>query len=142
MGQAHCGYALSQSGLDLMLSRWLPNKKLKHQPGKSQGRVVHLLPADMLALLDARDGGLHGGKVDCREAEGLITPGAARVISRWSDGGCVALCDDDRALGSPVAFSCFKSKGHWMQVRALEKEDAKAVRLALETPLEGVCWRL
>ena len=169
--KGHCGYVLSQRGLGLMVVRgWLPHMKLRRHPGRSQGRVVHLLPTDMLTLLDARSSGQYGGRVDCRgvevtevakaehdpdnnlsaeeytvaansaaaaaagaagtsrgaEPRRLVTPGAAAAISRWEDGGCVALCggDNTAALGPPVvALSCFKCEEHWIQVRARQSQN-------------------
>jgi hypothetical protein len=65
---------------------------------------------------------------------------AAAAVCGWEEGGCVVVLGSAQSGvgrqqradgGGPLALSCWKSEGHWLQLRPMDRGELKAIRAAL-----------
>ena len=134
------GYVISQAALALALP-WITSSKVTR--AKTANRVLMLDRQTMLALLQAKRSGEHGGKLKCApavSAEAAGGTGSAGLqealgtqVSELEPGGCVAVYREASQLGSaaapssrkqldqPVALSCWKSDPYWLQISSNDK---------------------
>jgi hypothetical protein len=133
------GYVIPQAALALVLP-WITSSKVNGM--KTANRVLVLDRQAMLALLQAKWSGTHGGKLKCAVGEtagaahgagsALLHEAVVSQVNKLESGGCIAVCKVDSRLGSaaetsckqshqPVALSCWKSDPYWLQISSNDK---------------------